>query len=58
MDQSNEERIEGFQERFGWRIPKDWVVLVNEMHKDPMFFKRKYLGWTPDVVSWKHRVGT
>jgi hypothetical protein len=58
MDQLNEERIEDFRERFEWRIPKDWVVLGNEMHKDPMFFKRKYLGWTPDAVSWKHRVGT
>lgn len=58
MDHLNEERIEeGFRDRFGWRIPKNWVVLVNEMHKDPKFFKRKYLGWTPDAVSWRHRVG-
>jgi len=59
MDQLNEERIEeGFQNQFGWKMPKDWVVLANEMHKDPLFFKRKYLGWTPDAVSWKLKVGS
>ena len=58
MDQLNEERIEeGFQDQFGWKMPKDWVVLANEMHKDPMFFKRNYLGWTPDAVSWKLKAG-
>jgi hypothetical protein len=58
MDELNEERIEeGFQGQFGWKMPKYWVVLANEMHKDPMFFKRKYLGWTPDAVSWKRKVG-
>jgi hypothetical protein len=51
MDQLKETEIEvKFWQRFGWRIPEDWVLLARNMHQDPMHYKKWYLGWSPSEV--------
>jgi hypothetical protein len=57
MDQLKETEIEvKFWERFGWRIPGDWVLLARNMHQDPMYYKKWYLGWCPpEVVAFPRK---